>query len=177
MVCNKEQLFVPGRRDSISFIDQYDHNLNLKQSVEMDWDMIHHGLALTETGSVLFCGTFFNEIQIGDFPLNNETENSPNIFISKIDNHLVGLPKVEEEEGLKIYPNPTTDFLRIETPELKGDVQLTLYNSLGKRVLSLMKSPGVSETMSLDLRLYTKGIYLLELTSDQGTISQRVVRY
>jgi hypothetical protein len=57
--------------------------------------------------------------------------------------------------SVKVYPNPTSDFLTLETEQ---PISYTLYNTLGQSLLS-----GKAFNHSkIDIQFLTKGIYLLE---------------
>lgn len=68
-----------------------------------------------------------------------------------------------------IYPNPASTELTIEHT---GSLQhITVYNSIGQRVYSQAHS----ETKTLDVSSWQKGIYMLELTENNKTINHKFV--
>ncbi len=72
-----------------------------------------------------------------------------------------------EELGIKIYPNPTQDFLTLEINEGE-DLEVDIFNALGQRIRSFQ----LSEKMQLDVATFGNGMYWL---SSRGRILGRVV--
>ncbi|MFB9057035.1 T9SS type A sorting domain-containing protein [Mariniflexile ostreae] len=76
----------------------------------------------------------------------------------------------ELNNSVKVYPNPVNNILKIDN-SLNVDIkQMSLVNVLGKTVYS-------SEyKQSIDVTLFSKGIYFLRLTSDKnGEITKKIV--
>lgn len=68
-----------------------------------------------------------------------------------------------------VYPNPASTELTIEATGSRQ--QITVYNSLGQKVYSQAHA----ETITLDISSWQKGIYLLELTENNQTVSHKFV--
>jgi|GEM_PF-4345508 len=87
---------------------------------------------------------------------------------------LVGLNEKNEVNlgEIKIYPNPTNDFLRIDwKDQSKYKVsQLKVVNTMGKelQVINGFKS-------QIDLNGYPKGVYFLQIVSEKGVASKSFV--
>lgn len=87
---------------------------------------------------------------------------------------LVGLNEKNDVNlgEIKIYPNPTNDFLKIDwKDQSKYKVsQLKVVNALGKemQVIDGFKS-------QIDLNGYPKGVYFLQIISDKGIASKSFV--
>jgi len=69
--------------------------------------------------------------------------------------------------GIKIYPNPTQDFLTLEIKEGE-DLEVDIFNALGQKVRSFQ----LTEKMQLDVSDFGNGMYWL---SSRGRILGRVV--
>lgn len=70
-----------------------------------------------------------------------------------------------EKVELKLYPNPTVDFVNIEVNSLKeGSFDLT--NMIGKLLLSGHIS---NQVKTINLETYHKGIYILSVYDKHGT--------
>jgi len=88
---------------------------------------------------------------------------------------MVGIVGVEEGEltSASMYPNPTSGVLNISIPSsVDGNVELRLMDVAGSLVESHVVTAGIN---SLDLSSISKGVYLVQLTSQNGTYSQRVI--
>jgi hypothetical protein len=61
---------------------------------------------------------------------------------------------------IKIYPNPASDIINIE--HQWAPYKVAIYNSLGMKVFA---DESISESMSLDVSRFKRGIYMIRLTS------------
>ncbi|MFH4965683.1 T9SS type A sorting domain-containing protein [Gaetbulibacter sp. M235] len=74
-----------------------------------------------------------------------------------------------EQHKSKIYPNPAKDVLNIKT--VKNDVRkLELYNLLGKKVASKVNSNNIN------VQNLSKGIYLVQITTDGGVLTSKFLK-
>ncbi len=72
-------------------------------------------------------------------------------------------------ETLTVYPNPTNGILNIGTKE--GIVkEVRVFNILGKEIMSAKKQS------TIDLSAYTKGFYILNVMTDKGTKSVKIIK-
>jgi len=75
-----------------------------------------------------------------------------------------------ETPGISCYPNPVSDYLRISGIS-KGS--LVLYDMSGR----VLESRNItSEESMLDMRQYNAGIYLVRITSAEGTAGFRIIK-
>ncbi|QHI38541.1 hypothetical protein IMCC3317_39340 [Kordia antarctica] len=69
---------------------------------------------------------------------------------------------------IKLYPNPTSGFINIQTNTTVESV--AIYNLLGKHVLQ-------TNLKTIDVSRLSEGIYILKITSDQGAqITKRFIK-
>ena len=86
---------------------------------------------------------------------------------------------IDELSGktIELWPNPTNGQLNIVLGEVQDQLQLELFDVLGRSVLA--KSVGTSDVINgnlvLDLSGFAKGDYLLKLSNAQESISERVI--
>jgi hypothetical protein len=80
----------------------------------------------------------------------------------------VGLPKLSNPLGIQLYPNPTQSILQITSRFIRPDMQIEVYNSMGKLVL---EKP-FSTQQQLDLTLLPVGLYIVKI----GDWHQQVVK-
>ncbi|MDX6747801.1 T9SS type A sorting domain-containing protein [Polaribacter sp. PL03] len=67
------------------------------------------------------------------------------------------------------YPNPTKDFITIDTANSKVE-NIVLFNVLGRKVFS-------SNKKELDIRNLSKGVYILKVKTTEGKIaSKRIIK-
>ncbi|KEY19797.1 BspA family leucine-rich repeat surface protein [Kaistella antarctica] len=77
----------------------------------------------------------------------------------------------EDFANLKLFPNPVSDFLTVNG--LYGKETLSLYDMNG-RLMQSSKANG--KEVKLNLSLYAKGMYLLNISSDKGTTTKKIMK-
>ncbi len=77
-------------------------------------------------------------------------------------------------EDFRIYPNPSKGVIYIESSTLTGKLQYSLVNSLGQKVLS-HQSESFKGKEQIDMEGLAKGIYFIHLSTDEGTMTRKVV--
>ena len=122
-------------------------------------------------------GNFYSSLQSHEHPYYQRTSN---MFYYKKGDLECGVPDLndnlsvnETEAGSKIirvYPNPADQVIQFTTGISRQD-KVTILNSLGKQVLSLIEySEGPVNISSLD-----KGIYFVKIENDQGIYTCKFV--
>lgn len=79
----------------------------------------------------------------------------------------VGIHDQNADSEFKMYPNPTADYLIIETQENQA-IEYSLYNSIGELIL---RGNLASKTGAIDVSFIEKGLYVISIN---GTIKQFV---
>src|SRR5690606_28113237 len=75
------------------------------------------------------------------------------------------------QNSIKIYPNPVqTDEVFIESNQI---ILAEVYDVLGKKVLTQTISQNQKK---LKISALSKGIYLVKLNSDKGSITKKLIR-
>jgi hypothetical protein len=75
------------------------------------------------------------------------------------------------KEQVSIYPNPATDLLSVDVGELEAG-NLSLYNMVGQ--LQLKKAID-SRVNTLDVSIFPAGTYFIKVSTDEGSISKKVL--
>ncbi len=114
----------------------------------------------------LFIENYIN-INLGGGTINAYSQNDPSA--NSIEFSTLGLDEfLDLESHISIYPNPTSNYIRIAT---KNTVikNIELFDNLGKQI--------IAKTISnkLDLRNYKSGIYFLKVSTDNGSITKKIV--
>ncbi len=81
-----------------------------------------------------------------------------------------GISKLKQDE-FKIYPNPVTDRLYIDTKTNEA-FEVEVYSVSGEKILS--KKIEVGESRELDLRGNSKGIYLIQISSKEKMSTKKI---
>ncbi len=92
-------------------------------------------------------------------------EGSDEVVIT-VEEHIVGLDN-NELPDISVYPNPSSGIITIEAKN--SMVHITDLNG------RLIGSYTLNDMISVDLSGYGKGLYLLEITSDEHTSVRRVI--
>ena len=74
---------------------------------------------------------------------------------------------------VKIYPNPTTGELRIESGELRIE-NVEIFDIFGKQQLSTLNSQ--LSTQKIDISHLSAGLYFVKITTGTSVITQKIIR-
>ena len=92
----------------------------------------------------------------------------------EVDSSLIDLkPAIRtNEKGIKVYPNPTLNFLTVEN-STKSDSKYILHNSNGKILLSFSSNTG---EQTIDMTAYASGVYLLEISTEKNKVTKKIIK-
>jgi hypothetical protein len=93
------------------------------------------------------------------------------------------MPNVVRLEGgsaianLDVYPNPSRDIFNVTfTSEDAQDLGVRVLNVVGEVIISEDLQQFIGEyTKAIDLTTYTKGIYFLEITTNNGVVNKKLI--
>lgn len=87
----------------------------------------------------------------------------------------LGTKEFTTQSSVKVYPNPTNDKLLVDLSQANGVANTLILTDLQGKVLSQQEAHTNLET--IDMSLYTTGIYLLNVQPKSGNIqSYRIVK-
>lgn len=75
--------------------------------------------------------------------------------------------------NIVIYPNPSSGIFTIEFNGIKNSNSIFIYDLTGKKIISVQNSD--NENL-INLESFAKGIYLLRVTTEQGTLNSKLVK-
>ncbi len=81
----------------------------------------------------------------------------------------------EKNNGIKCYPNPVQQVLKVETNARITLQSARIYNTLGQLVQTVGEKQ-LSSAMSLDVSALQSGSYLIEMVADQGKITKKFIK-
>ena len=94
-------------------------------------------------------------IDVNIFPVSNEELNS-------------------EGFDLRVYPNPSQGLVNIEMKEFQSNVEVKVFNAIGQLVKTqLFQRP--EKLITLDLEDLEIGIYVIEVLSDEGMTTKKII--
>lgn len=77
-------------------------------------------------------------------------------------------------KSLKVYPNPSSEFIVVDKPEIKSNVNIAIYNISGQEVFNNNFSS--SEQIKINVSSFQKGIYFVKLSdSNYGNYSSKII--
>ena len=79
--------------------------------------------------------------------------------------------------SLEVYPNPSRDVFNVSfTSEKKQSIEVRLVNLVGEIIfIENLENFEGKYTHSFNLEEYSKGIYLLELDTDNGVVNKKLI--
>jgi len=80
-------------------------------------------------------------------------------------------------DEITIYPNPSQDVFNVEFNSLsRQDLTFRIINVVGAVVYTENLNEFVGQyTKQVDLSTYKKGVYFLEITTDNGVINKKLI--
>ena len=86
----------------------------------------------------------------------------------------LSINELEQQNTLKIYPNPSNDVLNVQiyTAALNGTLEV--YNVLGRQVVS--QSLSLNETLTVDVSDWNDGLYLVKISTENGEETKRFIK-
>lgn len=86
-----------------------------------------------------------------------------------------GINEISAAE-INIHPNPTNDVINVNVKDITSDVQITLYNSVGQVVYTQNESVDNGLNTVISLGDLSNGTYILQIRSDAGIWTKRVIK-
>lgn len=93
------------------------------------------------------------------------------IVVARYDNQLLGINDFQNLE-FRLYPNPTSEILTVESADPTSDFQLEILDISGKKIISSQ----ILKTGHIDVSALAAGTYLVRLKSETKTKSLRFIK-
>ncbi len=108
----------------------------------------------------------------GDYA--NDFVNNEGLYLKDFEYYDILMTNVsspELESDLSIFPNPTNDYLRIDSKNLES-ANVRIFNLVGQLILEV-KETNLPQT--IDVQNFEKGIYVLEIEVANAVVSKRII--
>lgn len=116
-------------------------------------------------GKIVIAGnTTSNNLLNGD--INNL--NGDNYYIAVLEEEVLKTDEVIKI-NIKIYPNPTSDFININTKEKINNIEV--YDATGKKVIS-----DINPKNQIDVRKLLKGVYYIRVMTDKKNLTSKFIK-
>ncbi len=110
-----------------------------------------------------------NLVTFSDVPLEEVNEIIPDTTDTSLD-------ELWAKQAFHLYPNPSKEVAYLQTHKAFQDLQINVLNNQGKNVLSFTRSNVlVNERQMIDVQSLAKGVYLIEIITEQGKTSRKLV--
>lgn len=99
-------------------------------------------------------------------------------YFDDLDNNITtSISRLRNAEAfVSLFPNPATDRLRIEVDEAYQQIdEIRLLDIRGRAVRTLVSAGSSSMEMDVDLSPFKPGVYLLEVHTDEGILTRKLV--
>lgn len=138
-----------------------------------NWETIQHQIpAIIGANSVIF-----QVLAISD--KNDEVDEGVAIdnFRVSLTPIITNTTELELLTGMNVYPNPSAGLFNINVQNMANEtVTFNVFDALGRVVTSYQTTIDNDDaTIRIDLSTFTKGIYLLQLQSNQGQITKKIM--
>jgi len=132
---------------------------------------------------------FFTSTSIGGFELNSNSPlidagvkiqgfydykgNRPDIG-AKESSFPVSVTENNALDNVKIYPNPTSEWLHIELPDLGDDFTFKIYNTMGQRIMT--SNSNQKNQYRMEMNQLIEGLYLLEINYNGSKLIHKIIK-
>jgi len=108
-----------------------------------------------------------------------------NPYYGSCDDSTVSVLETETPVQFQIFPNPASSEVTVysKQPALLPEgaarysiKQISIYNMLGKKFLSISNSDDVKEQLTIDVSDIPSGIYFIKVTTEKGTSVQKFIK-
>ncbi len=160
-----------------AYVFSYSTNgdLNWGKSIDAYFDFVGGSISLNgvfaDTDKVYTCGQYSKTVQVGTFELVSEYSIDP--FFGKIDITGNSISSFSKDINVDVFPNPASDLISISvTDEIISSV--SIINVSGKVLYQEDISNEVN--VDVDLKDLSQGIYILNIYTNKGVITRKIIK-
>lgn len=116
---------------------------------------------------------FFKSIYFANETIGYATDFDGNIF-KNTTGTMLSINHLDENSSYQIFPNPTSDQIAVSFKEEQSEpFSVKIVNTLGKEIFSEDYAP--TNFVTIDTKSFSKGIYLLSITIQEKTKTQKII--
>lgn len=107
--------------------------------------------------------------------ISNSGSNCMDIFCVPVPVGNVGIDHAERKQ-LSIYPNPVSNSVSVVIPENASNISFLLTDLTGRTVWSEIAVDVKKGLIEIDMHLYSSGIYLLRMITDEAIYDSKLIK-
>ncbi len=178
-VIGEDTTSVDSTNTAAIFLLQYNTEGALQQKTHSTGESYDEGtaIAIDEESNCYLTGSFSRNLNIGGNSL--QSNGNSDLFVAKIKGNFTDIDKqaIVKQHFLKIHPNPTEHQLFIEFEAEKQELYvLQLLDYAGRIVYeNVFENTQGIHTQTLDVSAFAKGMYILQLKSNNVRVSEKLV--
>jgi hypothetical protein len=149
-----------GTGSTDSYIVKYDTNGNVIWAKSIGYTSFIQEITSNQNDNIYITGGFSSTINFDTYTLMGSSDQSYDMFVSKLGNSsILGVDEVVNS-FMTIYPNPLTNFLIIKTNKKLIGKKYTIKDANGKLVLSDIIN---SEETLISMEEFAAGVYFISV--------------
>lgn len=122
-----------------------------------------------QNGTLIYTGVVAGGTMVGNIAITNDNYNSSAYFDGiQVVSGVLGTSEVTQKLNYKVYPNPTSDYVVVESKDKINSIEV--YDFGGKK----LAAPVVGN--KVDLSNLSSGVYILNIETANGKVSERIVK-
>lgn len=123
--------------------------------------------------NITLTGSFFPDVVLlrKRFPITYPLTN--NFFIAQITVNTTSQNEINDENSVKMYPNPTNGVLKIDEKLNEKISDILVYNVYGDNVTSNIS---YNQQSNIDLTKLRNGIYILIINTNDGIVTKKIIK-
>jgi len=87
----------------------------------------------------------------------------------------MGINETENNDVVRVYPNPTTGEIRFEISDMRYEIlEIEIFDVFGRNIVSNLKSQ--ISNQKIDISHLPTGVYFVKITTDNGVITKKIIK-
>ncbi|AZB28978.1 T9SS C-terminal target domain-containing protein [Chryseobacterium balustinum] len=156
---------------SLAFVDtNADFTRGSWNTYKIELDFVNNEAKYYQNGTLIYTGFVVGGTMVGNLAITNDNYNSSAYFDGiQVVSGVLGTSEADVKKiSYKLYPNPTSDFAIVESTDKINSIEV--FDFSGKKL-----NVGVNDN-KVDLRNLAAGVYLINVTTPKGRISDRIIK-
>ncbi len=153
--------------EPVPYADHYDWSVDPAEAGDIS--------GLGTTGTINWNASYLGTATISVRAINNCGDGEWGEGFDVTVDNTVRVAEINEEDVLKIYPNPSAGMFNVFAREDLQDARISVHSLLGAKVFSFEDNLLRGETINIDLSSQKQGLYILRIASDKFNYTSKLV--